>query len=97
VQELYLSALVYITVAFLQAEEQRKKEMIPMISALLDSFESDPIETGKNLYAAGFFAGAILFGAAVGSSIVLPVVSCVTLALGVATFMDNHRMDNNRR
>lgn len=62
-----------------------------MIAALLDSFESDPIETGKNLYAAGFFAGAILFGAAVGSSMVLPVVSCVSLALGIATFMDNHK------
>ncbi|OBQ42415.1 MAG: hypothetical protein AN484_17865 [Aphanizomenon flos-aquae WA102] len=93
-QELYLSALVYVTVAFLQAEEQRKKEMIqmiPMIAALLENFENDPIETGKNLYAAGFFAGAILFGAAVGSPMVLPVVSCVSLALGIATFMDNHR------
>jgi hypothetical protein len=91
VQELYLSALVYVTVAFLQAEEQRKKEMIPMIAALLENFENAPIETGKNLYAAGFFAGAILFGAAVGSPMVLPVVSCVSLALGIATFMDNHR------
>ena len=90
-QELYFSALVYVTVAFLQAEEQRKKGMIPMIAALLENFENDPIETGKNLYAAGFFAGAILFGAAVGSPMVLPVVSCVSLALGIATFMDNHR------
>jgi K+ transporter len=91
VQELYFSALVYVTVAFLQAEEQRKKGMIPMIAALLENFENDPIETGKNLYAAGFFAGALLFGAAVGSPMVLPVVSCVSALLGIATFMDNHR------
>lgn len=90
-RELYFSALVYVTVAFLQAEQEQRKEMIPMIAALLESFESDPIETGKNLYAVGFFAGAIIFGAAVGSTMVLPVVSCVSLALGIATFMDNHR------
>lgn len=90
VQELYFSALVYVTIAFLEAEDSRKKDIIPMISALIESFEQNPIETGTNLYAAGFFAGALIFGIAVGSPLVTPVIATVSLTLGALTFFENH-------
>lgn len=91
VQELYLSALVYVTVVFLEAEENRRKELTPMISALVESFERNPTEVGRNLYAAGFFVGAVIFGLAVGSPVVLPVIGAVSLVSGLFNFIDNHR------